>query len=101
MSKHTPKPWVWRKDYCGLENPEIKEFVLAYESYEGMSLDDYPGTGREEANAKLIAAAPDLLEAITALVRQMRSPPTGANGYHEIDLSAADAAIAKATGGKQ
>lgn len=98
MIKHTPGPWAWRKDYCGLENPEIKEFVLAYESYEGMSLEDYPSTGREEANAKLIAAAPDLLDAIKSLVKQMHSPPTGANGYHEIDLSAAERAIAKATG---
>jgi hypothetical protein len=59
MSKHTPGPWHWGYDYYGLFG-ENDEPVLCYMPYEGMDLEG--SYDREEANARLIAAAPDLLE---------------------------------------
>lgn len=60
-TKHTPGPWAARKDPEGLaivggsgEYPGLPEYV-------GMIKNIY---GRDEANARLIAAAPELLEAL-------------------------------------
>lgn len=69
--------------------------MLNYASYEGMWLAYGPSM---EANARLIAAAPDLLEALVALIPDAEAndfggPDTGAR------IAAARAAIAKATGG--
>lgn len=49
----------------------------------------------------LIAAAPDLLEALYEIVRGMRMPPTGPNGWHEFDIEKAERAIARAKGESQ
>ena len=56
-----------------------------------------------EANARLIAAAPDLLETLKRLTNEMqvassRGTPAKA-GWFDLRLSMARAAIAKATGG--
>lgn len=72
MIEHTPGPWSYRKV------PRKQEWEintgrcpnLGHESWTGMSVvfgcDDYPKMGKivGEANARLIAAAPDLLEAL-------------------------------------
>ena len=58
--------------------------------------------GEQEANAKLAAAAPELLEALQAF---LRAPHTGSDGpgsstivVQDFNIRAARAAIAKATG---
>ena len=84
MSGHTPGPWE--------ANGEIVYFGRAG----GISLHKAPSP---EANARLIAAAPDLLEALLLMVKTMRSPPTGPNMTHEFDIGRADRAIAKALTG--
>lgn len=91
MNKHTPGPWVWGA-YCkGLYGPEglegLEKEILSHESYEGMWLSH--NTSRE-ANARLISAAPDLLEALKELL------------YARTDKAerSAIAAIFKATGEK-
>jgi hypothetical protein len=58
MSKHTPGPWAWNESFFGLQGATGP--VLYYEGYAGMCL----ALEREEANARLIAAAPDMLEAL-------------------------------------
>jgi hypothetical protein len=60
MSKHTPGPWVW----------DFNQETLTGNAGENvMSLGDcYPDGGEpNEADANLIAAAPDLLEALALL----------------------------------
>lgn len=55
--KHTPKPWVY--------NPETNEVRTLNGYYIAYADVDTPKYAEQEiANAKLIAAAPDLLEAL-------------------------------------
>lgn len=63
MSKHTPGPWNFRTAYngdCGISADGTGVFVEAFAEIRNSG-----ENAREEAgaNAKLIAAAPDLLEA--------------------------------------
>ena len=91
MSKHTPGPWL--SNPCGLSGdfgiyPDTEpEFKIATLGYSGDS-------SETQANARLIAAAPDLLQALKDVLGIVRSvhevPPTRA--------TAAEAAIAKAEG---
>jgi hypothetical protein len=62
MSKSTPGPWTWNKNYHGLTGPG-GAVILDYATYEGMWVPDYAGDWAK-ANARLIAAAPDLLAAL-------------------------------------
>lgn len=68
MSKHTPGPWTWNEDFEGLRGASNAD-VLNYADYEGMWLSDYKGC--RQANARLIAAAPDLLIELRQAVIQM------------------------------
>lgn len=63
MSEHTPGPWRWGKDYKGLygQGEGRRREVLTFEQYEGMWL-SY--TANREANARLIAAAPLMYQAL-------------------------------------
>jgi hypothetical protein len=63
MSKHTPGPWKWWTTHEGAHriNPHKGGLVIA-------SCDTRnPFSEEQEANARLIAAAPDLLEACKAV----------------------------------
>jgi len=62
---HTPGPWAWEDDYYGLTGNGAA--VLRYDPYEGMWLAFTNTEGRQDANARLIAAAPDLLAALEDL----------------------------------
>lgn len=97
-SKHTPGPWKWWTTHEGSHriNPEEGGLVIA-------SCDTRnPFSYEQEANARLIAAAPDLLEALKDLLDT--SVWADAEGNVTIRLSGepavkrAIAAIAKAEG---
>jgi hypothetical protein len=64
-AKHTPGPWIWADHHRGLFGAGPDNAVLNHEPYEGMWL----GHERKDANARLIAAAPELLEALQMVVR--------------------------------
>lgn len=91
-TQHTPGPWFVR-------DHEYGEFVYCKNGY----IISGPINKRTDgANARLIAAAPDLLEALKAF---LRAPSIGSNGpgsstivVQDFNLRAARAAIAKATG---
>ena len=87
MSGHTPGPWVWVEPLHVLNSAHGK--ILDHAAYEGMWFARY-SRAEDEANARLIAAAPDLLNALTVLAdaAEARGMP----------CDAARAAIAKATG---
>lgn len=66
-TKHTPGPWKYEE--------ATKTIRSGRENYWLCTMDSWDGAVNHEANAKLIAAAPELLEAakdlITALETQM------------------------------
>lgn len=103
MSKHTPGPWVL-KETCS--SFEIKgEFKLSKNSFitcHQWSDGDYGSTRKQaEANALLIAAAPELLEVIknmVALDSSSAQEDCVGRQYWMAAIDNARAAIAKATG---
>jgi hypothetical protein len=110
-SKHTPGPWKAQPR----EFPEGQWFlegqweVVSTCENERLIAEAAPhiDSDSEEANARLIAAAPELLEALVDLTRVMPVLPADAKNIRGIEQQydaanrAARAAIAKATGGDQ
>jgi len=102
-AKHTPGPWDFGPGYTpgattfDLYGPGGRE-VITSASYENMWLSAYDAD-TNAANARLIASAPDLLEALGslyALADGQKSYPAGS--YGEGVMAHAEAAIRKATG---
>lgn len=90
MSKYTPGPWMARFEkvrYVIFVDGEIGEKALATTG------GAYPDS---EANALLIASAPDLLEAVIQYRDDLKRPPSADS--IERRLAMVNAAIAKALG---
>lgn len=87
---HTPGPWRHEKDFS----------VRATNNYEiaHVSHMNYERGGTCEANARLIAAAPDMLEALKWAAEILESYKNQKCGIHIDAIEKARAAIAKATG---
>jgi hypothetical protein len=112
-AKHTPGPWDTDTTQCG---SPLACTSIAVRGPDGFPLADvtlfwprgcfepYPeknelDEGEAQANARLIAAAPELLEALKLAVQAMRAPMDEWKGEVERRaLDTANAAIAKATG---
>lgn len=91
MSKHTPGPWLLQETTVYALNEEripVNRFTAIIDSG-WRNAESRISRGEMEANARLIASAPDLLEALECLL-EMGHTKAG-------DL--ARAAIVKATGG--
>ncbi len=85
MSKHTPGPWFRMDNHSTVWSDDKKSSPVCV-----MASADY------EANANLIAAAPDLLEALEGM---MKCFDDGVGEHWNADeLDAARSAIAKARG---
>ena len=124
MSKHTPGPWFLSEKDMSLSEDDVMSIgvmtktgadddestcvtsvsafgVASYEeggvTYYGATAPDAASLAVAHANARLIAAAPDLLEALRAAVRQNDNDMlmTGE------ELRACRASIAKAEGAQQ
>lgn len=97
-AQHTAGPWTHEGhgDITGIENDPARGCVGKVDVC-SVYLRTVPG--RHDANARLIAAAPELLEALQGLVavldRQLHSPHAAARAS---PLGRARAAIKKATG---
>ena len=91
-TKHTPRPWRYESTSIGSNYARI--FFSADEK-DGDNLRGYCG----EANARLIATAPELLEALQALLgwEEAEIKHFGATGPDAWIMEMARAAIAKAT----
>lgn len=120
MSKHTPGPWIVterrhpykdgskahieRNIYTEWDHPQIRgKYPIACVSV-GIGMDGEKAVQFvhiEEADARLIAAAPGLLEALKDARWRIANlvGPDGAQGLDRSALEKIDAAIAKATGG--
>lgn len=103
-SKHTPGPWT-TDDSLADEAGEFGIAILAkWQDGSAVRVADCPvGEVDPEtyANARLIAAAPDLLAALRDLVENINDPTCSIDELRN-DVSFADsrAAIARATGGE-
>ncbi len=101
MTKHAPGPWKHNEEIGANAEKGIAPYVAFH------SIRDADGiclastwTGPNEANARLISAAPDLLEALEALVKVADGNPFMPVGqFVEHGFPGLRAAIAKATGG--
>lgn len=90
--KHTPGPWQLK----GLNPPRIyadegKEIIAQCDSGGEMT------QGQEKANARLIASAPELLEALEMLNNEFKRLPQSL-GYKYTHTGKVDLIIAKAKG---
>lgn len=122
MSKHTQGPWTiklkprkWNPTMCCperevwvIKGPDKKHSPVATVRVAGYGMG--PSMAVRKANATLIAAAPDLLEALEAVIEDLEGNIDGAlDGGASRDwlegatnrLDAAKAAITKATGADQ
>ena len=99
MNKHTPGPWsVVQHDHAicvQTESPNKTQFGASrYAAIGGFDRNDQDQLQEALANAHLIAAAPDLLEALQAIMSETNPIELAAA------LDMARAAIAKATEAK-
>lgn len=62
MGKYTPGPWYWNPDYLCSGHGKESIVIMGHDP-------EYDGLMHTEEDANLIAAAPDLLEALDALVK--------------------------------
>jgi hypothetical protein len=97
MSEHTPGPWVVD------DNREGREGLVTVYGADGSAVtctgDMEDCTARDLADARLIAAAPDLLAAIESeAVRRAYDAGLGASEWEAFLWPEARAAIAKARG---
>ena len=100
VMQHTPGPWVTERDRDPPSRPEIATVAWVADWCVGIPTPGYPGGnyrdaeyGTNEADARLIAAAPDLLAALQGLLSAVqRSVCEGSGPAQE----AAHAAIHKA-----
>lgn len=100
MSKHTPGPWEWETFKAPILPRLWSSDVIICDF--GSDEPYYPvgGTPPNEANARLIAAAPELLEALKALINNVGSCICYDESERECKAwEMAEAAIAKAEGG--
>ncbi len=102
MSGHTPGPWALQmaEDCRGRQLDEMVKWVVTANSHD-LWVSTGPTWDAEHdaealANARLIAAAPELLEALRGLLN--RANDELADPEDVVEISAARAAIARATG---
>lgn len=93
MSKHTPGPWSY--NYIGSHGYCIYEGATPGGKHIGLSI-LYKKDGGE-ANARLIAAAPDLLEALRVVLNSDMAMREEDEGQTSKTLDVVRAAIAKAS----
>lgn len=94
QAKHTPGPWEWDGSVWQYDEQEEAPWLVQAPWHDVKSKAVLSGSIRcnTEADARLIAAAPELLEALQALLAE--------SVYESMATATARAAIAKATGGE-
>jgi hypothetical protein len=98
MNEHTPGPWTYKLDNDSPVNFEITTAHAPTSIVSGCGCCDSPWVS-SEADARLIAAAPELLEALEEIVKEYyENPDNGRTLRWAID--GAKEAIAKAKGEK-
>jgi hypothetical protein len=96
MTAHTPGPWTVNEGDAD-PNTSLVQFSCGFVEVNG-------SRNRREANARLIAAAPDLLEALDGLIATVKHSIISGDWVvdgacdPDMDLGRAEKAIAKALG---
>ena len=102
-AKHTPGPWAVGHEMNSERPGSVPVVAMVRDSLGGkMHVAFVNGmAGEQEANARLIASAPDMLAALRGMLDGLRVPTSvdDQNAEREEACAAARAAIAKATGG--
>lgn len=108
MSKHTPGPWIPEIEPTNTEgvnvrfsvNSKEKLHICSGQSQEHLGEDHGIHEDESRANARLIAAAPELLEALKLSLITARPGPTSVDWQLAVEdiREQARAAIAKAEG---
>ena len=93
VTKHTPGPW---KPACGARGTTCRHPAILCDGGQVGNATWQGSEAATDANARLIAAAPDLLEALRGLLAAVQHSVCENSGPAQ---DAASAAIAKATGG--
>jgi hypothetical protein len=102
-AQHTPGPWDYDMDYIVApdpngRHPDIYIAEIAHSDDEGR----VASYEQQDANRRLIAAAPELLEQLTLLADHLETPTHGlTEAMRKLRSKEARAAIAKAKGGAQ
>jgi hypothetical protein len=98
-AKHTPGPWYCLPEYSNGGEVHSAAGIICDASIGRNEREEYQKAHRaeSEANARLIAAAPELLAALKEIL--VAAEECGAIGSHGPALKTARAAIAKAQGG--
>ena len=92
MTAHTPGPWNRQKSYATFYvEARLPDGLIQ----EVAAIGPTQHTEQQEANAKLIAAAPDLLAALNAMMTHMGMDE---DEWNKPTFDQARSAIAKATG---
>ena len=101
QANHTPGPWIRDGDDIGVETTVAGDlvFLVVCELREPSLYHTADTIVQQEANARLIAAAPDLLAALQVIVALDDEDQPGLWPF-EAELDAARAAIRRATGGE-
>lgn len=106
QAKHTPGPWEWSDKYRTADSERNTWSLLGDGGYGILSCDGDENSPQSlgksgEANARLIAAAPELLDALRSMLVQFNfNTITGIVHDESAVIVKAREAIAKATGGE-
>jgi len=103
MNKHTPGPWevtdLRHSIVVRTESPNKTKYGASrYAAIGGFDRSDPDQLSEALANARLIAAAPDLLEALELMLDRFRDTEGSHGQWEEEATENARAAIAKARG---
>jgi hypothetical protein len=102
VSTHTPGPWRWSTDYQTGAGEKTWALVTGdgYAAHGVLVCDGLPNSPPElnPADARLIAAAPDLLAALVMLAGVVGEQEVGEDDGSIYSLAIAQSAIAKAEG---
>ena len=98
MSDHTPGPWRdWNESLGAVMAPRSKD--ADWGSRAVALVAQWPSAEERAANARLIAAAPDMLAALKGVVRWGQSYIEAGDGYMEEQLRPVEAIIEEVEGG--
>ncbi len=97
MSKHTPGPWEWNTARTRMNDDRGRPVLMDGEGIWDLCAPVMHGDARADANARLIAAAPELLATLQGILEFDGLSPLDHDNL-QVAFEKARAAIAKAGG---